>query len=226
MFFSRNQVVYSILKIVAYIIFKFYFRLEVYGRKNIVFLKGPFMLASNHQSYLDPPVLGAASPRPLRFIARENLFRNFIFGDLISVLGAIPVNSKQVDIDFIKRVCNLLKKGENLAIFPEGTRSPEGLIQKGRPGVGYLVDKTKAPVIPAYISGSGKALPLHSWWIKFCKIKVFFGEPLILDSLFNINEYKRFSTKEKYRKITDAVMEKIRELARRAKSREYGSYFI
>jgi len=211
---TKRKIGYSIIKTIAYIIFKFFFRLKIYGRNNIESLKSSFIIASNHQSYLDPIVLGISSPQSLRFIARKDLFRNF-FGRLISFLGTIPVDLEQVKVGEIRRIYSLIQEGENLAIFPEGTRSPEGVIQEAQPGIGYLMSKTKIPVIPAFISGSGRVLGPGSRRIKFCKIQVIYGTPIKIDTLSKNNFYNKVSLKEKYRIIANYVMKQISELKKR-----------
>lgn len=210
MVLRKGNLIYSIIKIIGFIIFKLYFRLKVYGLEKSHFLKGPFILVSNHQSYLDPIVLGVAFKRHLRFVAKNNLFKNFIFGNLISCLGAIPVKLQHPNIRLIKEIYNIFQKGEVLAIFPEGARSPEGIIQKGKPGIGYLINKTRVPVVPAFIDGSGKAFPISSWFIRPYKVKVIFGAPIKIDDFYDDS---KLSGGEKYRLITDIIMNRIRELA-------------
>lgn len=149
--------------------FRLYNRLEVRGLDNIP--RGAAMIvASNHASYIDPPLIGGVFPGRLRYLAKESLFRSPLLGFLIRTLGAVPVTREdsQRAGAVMKILLGLLKSGESVLLFPEGSRSPDGRIKPLEAGVVYLAVKTGVPVLPVYIGGSfrswprGQALPRPS----------------------------------------------------------------
>jgi 1-acyl-sn-glycerol-3-phosphate acyltransferase len=169
---------YPILRPLAVLVCKPYFRLSSTGREWIP-RKGGLLLVSNHSSYLDPVVLGAACPRPLYFFARAELFRNFWFGGLIRALHAFPVDIRRaLDKDAIERAVKELKEGKVVVVFPEGTRSRAGELCSGQAGAGFFAVKAQVPVIPVYIEGAHQAYPPGSKMIYPRKISVHFGKPL------------------------------------------------
>ncbi|MDR3279932.1 MAG: 1-acyl-sn-glycerol-3-phosphate acyltransferase [Synergistaceae bacterium] len=160
---------YSFVKIMFRSFFRLYNRLEVRGLDNIP--RGAAMIvASNHASYIDPPLIGGVFPGRLRYLAKESLFRSPLLGFLIRTLGAVPVTREdsQRAGAVMKILLGLLKSGESVLLFPEGSRSPDGRIKPLEAGVVYLAVKTGVPVLPVYIGGSfrswprGQALPRPS----------------------------------------------------------------
>ncbi len=147
---------YRFVQFFSWLFFKLFHRLEVIGSNNIP-STGAFILASNHQSYFDPPALGCKLPRNLHYFARDSLFF-WPLGLLIRNLNSIPVNRSQLDIATLKRVLNVLKQGDPLLVFPEGTRSPDGQIQSGKKGIGLLLAKSQSDVLPARIRGGNEVL--------------------------------------------------------------------
>ncbi len=136
------------------------------------------MVVCNHASYLDPVVLGAAFPRPLYFFAKSELFENRLFGWLISRLHAFPVRLEGLDKDAIERAIQELRKGRILVVYPEGTRSRDGRLQRGQAGAGFFAVKAGVPVIPVYLRGSFEALPPGRGMIRPGKISVHVGKPM------------------------------------------------
>lgn len=193
-----KKFIYLSAKFVGIILFKILFYLEVKGREYIP-KKGPFILASNHTSYLDPIVLGISSPRPLNYLAKISLFKNRIFASLIRIFGAIPLERESSFSYTLRSALTLLKEKKGVVIFPEGTRSEDGVIKDGKGGVGFLSIKSHAPVIPVKIKGTGKALPVKEKFVKPTKVKVIIGPPLYFE-------------KGNYSEIGKIVMEKVREL--------------
>src|SRR5215472_1869894 len=126
------------------------FRLRVIGWENFN-VEGPAIIAANHQSYLDPPIIGVACRRELHYLARNTLFKNRLLGWILTEVNAIPVDRDRGDVGAFRAVLKLLKDGHRTVIFPEGTRSLTGQIQKARPGIGMIIAKTLVPVIPARI---------------------------------------------------------------------------
>jgi len=130
--------------------------METIGLSNIP-SSGTFILASNHVSYIDPPALGCKLPRNLHYFARDTLFF-WPFGFLIRNLNSIPVNRSQLDLGTLKRVLNVIKAGDPLLVFPEGTRSLDGKLGSGKKGIGLLLAKSQADILPARIYGGNKIL--------------------------------------------------------------------
>lgn len=193
-----KKFIYLTTKLVGIILFKILFYLEVKGKENIP-EKGSFILASNHTSYLDPLVLGIASPRPLYYLAKISLFKNPLFSWLIQLLGAIPLERESFYSYTLRNALKLLKNGHGVVIFPEGTRSEDGKIKDGKGGVGFLAIKGKSPIIPVKIKGTEKALPVKGKFVKPAKVKIIIGKPLYFE-------------KEDYSEIGRTVMEEIRKL--------------
>lgn len=197
---------YTIIRSTAIVLFKILFRFKVYGRENLP-EKGPFIIASNHLSFLDPVALGAACPKKISFLAREELFKLGLFSKLISAVGAFSVRKEAGDAEAIKEAIRKLKEGNVLALFPEGTRSRNGSLREAQGGVGLLAMKADVPIIPTLIEGSNKALPPDAKFIHFKKVGVRFGKPIILDK-----EERYEPKKETYLKIASQVMEEIGKL--------------
>src|SRR5271156_1917465 len=114
------------------------FRYRAYGQENII-EEGPAIMAANHQSYFDPPLVGITCRNELYFLARKSLFDIPFLGALISRVNALPVDLSKGDVSALRTVINLLKAGNRTVIFPEGTRSLNGQIQQARPGIGMIV---------------------------------------------------------------------------------------
>jgi len=129
---------YAILKPIAVVLMRLLFRLEVVS-PGLVPATGPVLIVSNHVSLLDPPLVGGAAPRPLFFMAKEELFRIPLFGRLIRGLNARPVRRDGSDTRALKAALAQLQEGHALLVFPEGTRGEEGQpLREGKPGVGML----------------------------------------------------------------------------------------
>jgi len=163
---------YHFVQFMFSIIFKIIFRLEIIGRENIP-LQGPVLIASNHVSLLDPPLVGTSSSRPVNFMAKEELF-TFPLGPIYKSLGAFPVKRGASDRQAIKTALGLLKSSQVLGIFPEGTRSRDGKLGPAEPGALTFAYKTGAAVVPTAVIGSNLAARQSFW----PKIRVVFGAPL------------------------------------------------
>ncbi len=195
------MVLYRFFKPLAYITFKILFIIRVKGKENIP-KKGGFILTSNHQSFLDPVLLGMASPRILRFMARDDLFKVRWFAWLITTLGAFPVKRNKPDKRAIKEALELLRNGEAVLIFPEGTRSRDGTIGKGNPGCVWIARLANVPLVPVRIEGANHALPVDSMIIRPYPIKISFGQPIYPHHYRDLNEEE----------IVEKLMEEIRNL--------------
>ncbi|HEY7204965.1 MAG TPA: lysophospholipid acyltransferase family protein [Methylomirabilota bacterium] len=173
---------YAALKPIAVALMRLLFRLEVVNA-GLVPATGPVLLVSNHVSVLDPPLIGGAAPRPLVFMAKEELFRIPLFGRFIRALNARPVRRDGSDVRALKAALAVLAEGHAMLVFPEGTRGQEGeALREGKPGVGMLAVLSGAPVVPVFVSGSGAALPRGRALPRPAKVRVSFGPPLTFKS--------------------------------------------
>ena len=187
--------------------FKLPLRLKVKGLENIPLNKG-CIIAANHRSYLDPPVLNLASPRPIIFLAKYDLFKIPILNWIITKAGAMPLYGGRKDLKTLKKAIEYLKEGYCIGIFPEGTRMKPNTFGKAHNGVGLLALKSKVPVIPTYIHNTDKVLPVGSGFPKLFlhSVNVEFGKPLD----FSNWEDK----KENYQKIADIILYEIKNLSK------------
>ena len=178
------------------------FQYRAYGQENII-EEGPAIMAANHQSYLDPPLVGITCRNELHFLARKTLFEKRLLGPLISRVNALPVDLSRGDLTAFRAVVKLLKEGHRTVIFPEGTRSLNGAIQQARPGIGMIIAKTLAPVVPVRIFGSFEAWP-KGGKIRPRPITVVVGKPILFqkEDFFSNN-------REAYQKASERVLAAI-----------------
>ena len=178
------------------------FQYRAYGQENII-EEGPAIMAANHQSYLDPPLVGITCRNELHFLARKTLFEKKLLGPLISRVNALPVDLSRGDLTAFRAVVKLLKEGHRTVIFPEGTRSLNGAIQQARPGIGMIIAKTLAPVVPVRIFGSFEAWP-KGGKIRPRPITVVVGKPILFqkEDFFSNN-------REAYQKASERVLAAI-----------------
>jgi len=181
------------------------FRLRVIGRENFN-VEGPAIIAANHQSYLDPPLIGVAYPGELHYLARNTLFKRRLFNWILTEVNAIPVDRDRGDVGALRAVLKLLKDGHRTVIFPEGTRTLTGQIQNARPGIGMIVAKTLVPVIPARIFGSFESWPKNGKF-KPRPITVIVGKPIRFTS-GDVASGER----EIYQKISERILSEIVKL--------------
>jgi 1-acyl-sn-glycerol-3-phosphate acyltransferase len=185
------------------------FRLRVSGAERVP-LSGAAILAANHASYLDPPVIGAAAPRMLGYLARESLFHNPIFGWLLRHWQAVPVDPEGAGASGLRVILERLRAGEAILIFPEGSRSFDGRLLPARPGVGLVVVKSGAPVVPVRVFGTHEALPRGRGRPRFCPVSVTFGEPMRFDAArAEAAQASKARHKEIYQGIADEIMAAI-----------------
>ena len=169
---------YGFFHYLAGIIYRMWFRGEVVGTENFP-REGPFLIASNHASHLDPPLVGSQIPRQMRFFARKSLWNNAVIGWWLSKVETIPVERDSGDVGAIKRVLQALKENRVVVLFPEGTRSPDGRLQKPKAGVGLMACKTGVPVVPCRVYGSFAAFGKGSAIPRFgTPVTVVFGRPI------------------------------------------------
>ena len=187
----RTSIVYHISKFLCLVFFKIGWRFQIKGTHHIP-QKGPAIVASNHRSYADPPLVGIAIPRVVHILAKKELFHFKPFGWFISRLNAHPIN-RSSGIGALRVAQDILEEGGVVILFPEGRRSKTDVLQKPKHGVGMLALKTKVPVIPAYIHNSGHLF-------QFKRVSVTYGPP--------IDPHKFHS----YESLTVEVMSRIQKM--------------
>jgi len=198
-------VLYGILKPPAVAVMRLLFRLEPRGREHVP-MTGPLLLAANHVSVLDPPLVGGAAPRELHFMAKEELFRIPLFGRLIAGLNAHPVKRDGSDSRALKLAIRLLAEGHAMLVFPEGTRGVEGRLGEGKAGAGMLAVMSGAPVVPVFVSGSARALPPGQAVPRPAKIRVTFGPAL------HFKGKGEGDRKDRYREASAEIMRAIAQV--------------
>ncbi|WRP05091.1 lysophospholipid acyltransferase family protein [Rossellomorea aquimaris] len=170
------------------------YRIEVKGLEHFP-EEGGVLLCTNHIDNLDPPVVGISAPRPVSFMAKEELFSVPVLGKLLPDLRAFPVKRGMSDREALRKGLQVLKRGDVLGLFPEGTRSKTGKIGKGLAGAGFFALRSDAYVVPCAIIGPYKP---------FRKLKVVFGPPIAMEG---IREQKLNAEK-----TTEIIMQHIEKL--------------
>lgn len=182
------------------------FRGEVAGLENLP-ADGAFLVAANHASHLDPPFIGAVMPHQLAFFARKSLWKPGVGAWWMDGVGAIPVDRDGSDLAAIKRVLATLAAGHPLALFPEGTRSPDGSLQPAKAGVGLIACKTRVPVVPCRIFNSHLALGRAGGFRPGTPVDIVFGRPLQPDFYD-----RKTDGKERYQRASERIMGAIAAL--------------
>lgn len=195
---------YACLWVLARIVGWVCFRYRTVGQ---VPQHGGFLIASNHASYLDIPLLGCGIMRRVWYIGRHDLFPVPLLNGLLQALGWIPLRLGRLDREAFNKAVSLIKSGKPVAIFPEGGRTMTGALKPGKPGIGMIVAQTGCPVVPAYIEGTFKVLPPGSKWPRFHRITVTYGAPIDFSS-----DVAQLEGKVLYQQISRTVMARIAEL--------------
>ena len=185
---------------------KLFFRFRILHRERMI-QTGPVILAMNHESYFDPPLAGNACDRPIYFFARRTLLDVPVLGWLLPKLNVIPVDQEGMDRSALKAVIRLLKANEGVLIFPEGARTLDGNLQPAQPGLGLVIAKTLAPVVPMRIFGAHEAWPRGSKKIRFHPITIVVGHPIFFTQA-DVAERR----KDVYQRLSERVMTEIAKL--------------
>jgi 1-acyl-sn-glycerol-3-phosphate acyltransferase len=198
--------VYRIVRFTCFVVLKSCFRLRIIGRENIP-KSGGFIVASNHVSHFDPAVVGAAVPQTVHFLAREDLYTARFWGHIIKRVATIPVKREYKDFKAMKMALKVLKKGDPVGIFPEGTRSTDHQLGEAQLGIGMLAAHSGARVVPMLVKGTERILPKHARMVRFERVEIRIGKP------FTFAEYAYHTNKkESYRFFSNSVMERIARL--------------
>ncbi len=159
----RSRLWYDLNYGVSFVGMTLGFSLRTEGRRHIP-PRGPALVIANHQSFLDPLVVGLAARRRLRFLARKTLFRHAALAWYMSSLNAVPIDQDGTGIDGLRVGVKLLREGHGVVVFPEGSRTPDGSLHPLKPGIALLLKRAPAPVIPVGIAGAYDAWPI---WRKY-----------------------------------------------------------
>jgi len=185
---------------------RLFFHFRVIHRERML-QSGSVILAMNHQSYLDPALAGTACDRAVYFLARRTLLDMPPLGWLLPKLNVIPVNQERIDRSALKTLIRVLKAGNAALVFPEGSRTVDGSLQLAEPGLGLVIAKTLAPVVPMRIFGAHEALPRGGGALHFVPITIVVGEPIFF-TVADLNP----PGKDLYKQLSQRVMDAIAAL--------------
>jgi 1-acyl-sn-glycerol-3-phosphate acyltransferase len=200
-----KKLFYQFVLSIAKFYFKCFFHHRVYGREHLY--RGGGILAGNHTSFFDPPIVAISCPEEVHFLAKEPLFRHFIFGRIIRALNSHPVSGDASDISVFKLISSLLLEGKKVVLFPEGTRSLTGELGEIKPGIGLLIMRTKTAIIPIYIDGAFEAWGRDRRFPKlFGKTACVFGTPI------RAEEFASLEKRQAQVAIAERLTQAIRDL--------------
>src|SRR4029079_4190407 len=194
--------IYHLTRLVA----RVFFRFRVVHPERVI-QEGPVILAMNHESYLDPPFAGIGCRRAIYFLARKSLLDVPVLGWLLPKLNVIPVDQEGGDRSALKALIRILRANQGALVFPEGSRTLDGNLQPPQNGIGLVIAKTLAPVVPMRIFGAHEALPRGGGRLRFVPITVVIGEPIF----FNAADIES-GGKDLYAWLGDRVMKAIAAL--------------
>lgn len=199
-------ITYGILWVLSRVIGKICFRYRVEGR---IPQKGGVLVASNHASYLDIPLLGCGMNRRAWYLGRSDLFPVPVLNRILRSLGWIPVRVSRLDREAFGKAINLIKSGEVVVIFPEGGRSRDGYLRRPKAGIGVIVSQTGCPVVPVYLKGTFDVLPMGARWPRWRQVTVRFGSPITFGTEGGV---EKVESKSFYEQVSRTVIERIAAL--------------
>jgi len=215
---------YDVVFWTCFLLFGFFFSLRVRGRRNVP-RRGPVLVLSNHQSFMDPVLNGLSVPRYLAYLARETLFKNKYFKALIESLDAIPIDHKGLGKDGLQATLDALKRGKAVIVYPEGERTHDGAVAPFKAGISLLLKKVEAPIVPIGIAGAFEAWPRHRKFPRFAplfappsdaSIAVSIGKPIDPATLVGL------SREEMLQRLAEAVDREFQK-AQKLKRQKRGS---
>lgn len=177
---------------------------RVTGRERVP-LAGGVIIASNHISFWDPPLIGVVAPRELFFLAKEELFRTPVLGPFLRSVNSIPIRRGVADLSGMSRAMERLREGAALVMFPEGSRMRDGELHPARPGVGMMAVHADVPIVPCYVSGSDRQ---RQWLYRGARVRISFGRPYRWQDLAG-GESDLTPGRALYQRVGNAVMREI-----------------
>ena len=208
----KRSLFYKVIRFIAKCFFKLFFRLKVYGVENIP--KRSCIIASNHASFFDPPLIAVSCPYEIHFLARSSIFKNRMFSWLIKKLNAHPIGMKANDRKTFKVIFSILRKNQKLLIFPEGARSKKGELTPIKSGIGFIALKSGASIVPTYVDGTYEAWPRNKKFPSFFqKVSCMFGAPISME------DYKHLEKEEAIQAVVEKTEKSIKELQQHFKNK-------
>jgi 1-acyl-sn-glycerol-3-phosphate acyltransferase len=197
-------------------VFAVYFRYRVFNPERVP-LTGPVILAPNHASFMDPPLVGAGLRRQISYLAREDIFHVPILGRILRSWEVVPVDRDGGTGRGLKQILQRLELGGAIILFPEGTRSRLGDLNPARSGIGLVVIKSSAPVLPVRVFGTHDAFGPHQRLPRPRRVTVKYGQPLwFAEQRAEAASCPRQRVKEIYQQVADEIMTEIARLEPRA----------
>lgn len=192
-------------------IFSTYFRWRIIGEEQVP-KRGALIFASNHASFLDPPLIGSSVHREAFYLARESLFRVPILGRIISSINALPVDRSGKSPRGLKTILARLSEGKAVVLFPEGTRSADGSLLPARSGIGLAVVQSSAKVVPVRIFGSFQSYSRKMRFPRPKKITIVYGMPIDFSNEIKAAKSSVGAKKRHYSIIANHIMKQIEKL--------------
>src|SRR3954454_12693596 len=193
-------------------LYTFYFGWRVYNAERVP-LKGPVILASNHASILDPPLIGAGIRRGINYLARETLFEKPIVGWVLRKWNSVPVDRDGGGAAGLRAILDRLLAGGGIILFPEGTRTADGKLQPARSGIGLTVIKSAAPVVPVRVFGTYAAFGRQYRFPRPKRVSVKYGKPMFFENLrTEAKSCSKPRLKQIYQEVANELMEEIGKL--------------
>ena len=207
---------YRVAWIFFRILFAIYFRRRVFNPERVP-PTGAVILASNHASFLDPPLVGSGLPRAINYLARESLFRFPGIGALLRSWNSVPVDRDGGGASGLRAILDRLLAGGAIILFPEGTRTKDGRLQPARSGIGLTVIKSNEPVVPVRVFGTFEAYGRHVKFPRPKPVAVKYGRPMQFETLrAEAKNCSKARLKEIYQQIANEIMAAIAELEPKA----------
>ncbi len=186
-----------------------YFRWQAFNAERVP-LKGGVIIASNHASFLDPPLVGSGLKRDINYLARESLFRFPGIGALLRSWNSVPVDRDGGGAKGLKTILDRLLQGNGIILFPEGTRTKDGQLQPARSGIGLTVIKSTAPVVPVRVFGTFEAYGRHHKFPRPHRVAVKYGKPMNFEALrAEAKTCDKVRLKIIYQQVADEIMAAI-----------------
>jgi len=196
-------------------IYRLYFRLYHRGtirNRDRLPSEGGVILAANHVSFIDPPLFGAACRREAFFMARDTSFRHPLANWILRSWNCVPIKREGGDIGAMRAALRMLGEGKAVLMFPEGTRSKDGQLQEARAGIGMIVARSRATIMPMRIFGADKAMPRGTSLPRPAKLTITFGEPFQYPFPANFEELRGEALKAVYLDVGREIMRRIAAL--------------
>jgi len=178
--------------------------IKVEGRENVP--SGGCLIVANHVSMMDPTTVAWSVRGEMYYLARKSLFKPPFWSWFLPLCNVLPIDQDGRDISGLRRIIRMLKAGHTVMLFPEGTRSPDGKLQRAEPGAGLVAIKAGVPILPARVFGTYESLSRHTKRLRFHPIRVVIGKPY----LATVNEGPR--EKDLYDRVAQEMMERIAAL--------------